>query len=189
MPDDTPLRACFRTPDGVPLTVRPLQAGDGPALQAFNEGLGQWTRDHFLPHAYDDATVAAVIHRALDGTDRTYILLNGDDVVGYLFMWNMPQPIPVLGIGLSDDYQSMGLGEALMQILIDDALASERDGIELTTVLDNERAFALFSKMGFEYIRNVENMAGDGRMVLEREMFLALRPGASVQRDGYGPPV
>jgi len=189
MSGDAPIRARIQSPGGAALTVRLLREGDGPALQAFNEALGQWTREHFLPHAYDEVTVAKVIQRALDGTDRTYVVLNGDEVVGYLFLWDMPQPVPVLGIGLSDAYQSMGLGEPLMQILIGDALEAERDGIELTTVLDNERAFALFSRMGFQYIRNVENMAGDGRIVLEREMFLALKPGAAVRREGYGPPV
>ena len=41
--------------------MRPLSEGDGPALQRFNAGLSEQTRSTFLPHGYDEITVANYI--------------------------------------------------------------------------------------------------------------------------------
>jgi ribosomal protein S18 acetylase RimI-like enzyme len=182
------IRALLTTGNGETLVARVLQDGDGPALQAFNAGLGEWTEAHFLPHAYDDATVAEYIRRSESGQDLTYVVLAGEQIVGYFFLWDVVEEIPVLGIGLADAYQGRGLGRQLMSILIEDARRSGRRGITLTTVLDNERAFALFTKMGFEYIQNVENMAGDCRIVSEREMFYPLDAQSRPHQRWHGPP-
>jgi len=130
-----------------------------------------------------------MIARAEDGTDLACVLLAGKDIVAYFFMWNMADPVPLLGIGIADHYQGRGLGAQLMKILIDDARAADRDGVELTTMLTNARAFALYKKVGFQYIEDVDNVAGDGRVVRERWMFLPLKPGVKPVRREHRPPV
>ncbi len=169
--------------------MRPLSEGDGPALQRFNAGLWEQTRSTFLPHGYDEITVANYIERSSQEIDRAYVVLGEEEVIGYFFLWNTKEPTAVLGIGITDAYQDQSLGTQMMEILIEDAKAIGLEGIELTTVLDNERAFGLYRKMGFRYLYDVDNVAGDGRVVRERAMFLPLRVGAKPQLRKFGPPV
>ena len=76
-----------------------------------------------------------------------------------------------------------------MEVLIREARATGRDGVELTTMMDNHAAFALYQKMGFAYYADVENRVGDGSIVIERAMFLALKPGAPPLSGPHAPPV
>ena len=175
--------------NGQRVAVRRLATGDGPALQQFNAALSEASRNLFLPHAYDDGTIAEIIARSEQGRDRTYIALADNTVVGYGFLWDFEEPVPVLGIGLADAWQGQGLGEPFMELLIRDAKIAGRDGIELTTVPENGRAFALYRKMGFEHTGDTDNIAGDGRVVRERVMFLALKPGAAPPMRDFKPPV
>jgi len=173
----------------VAIDVRPVGHGDGPLLQRFNAGLSPATRRLFLPHAYDSATLERAIERAAAGDDRTYLALDGGTVAGYFFLWEFRAAVPVLGIGIADAYHGQGLGEAFMKILIADARATGRDGIELTTVPGNERAFALYRKMGFEHIRDANNVAGDGRVVRVHVLFLPLASGATPPERDFMPPL
>jgi ribosomal protein S18 acetylase RimI-like enzyme len=186
---DTDLRALLVTPENESVVVRRLRAADGPSLQDFNARLSGETRALFLPHAYDDRTVGEVINRALGGTDRTYVACCRDRIVGYFFLWNFSQTVPVVGIGLTDGFQGLGIGRQLMHILIADARDAGCDGLELTSLLQNARALRLYRRLGFLDIKNVRNVAGDGRVVIEREMFLPLRPGVEPPEIEHRPPV
>ncbi|MBG85320.1 MAG: hypothetical protein CMO80_00255 [Verrucomicrobiales bacterium] len=176
------------TKHGERIGAERLKTGDGPALQAFNASLSDDVRARFLPHAYDDETVARMIARAEADDDRAYVLRVNDAIVGYFFLWNFMQPVPLLGIGLADEFQGKSLGPQMMKVLIDDAKDAGRDGIELTTVPENEAAFKLYRIMGFEHLGEVENIAGDGRKVIERLMFLPLKPGAEPSGHSPKPP-
>ncbi len=179
----------LRTRDNQEVAFRYIACSDGPALQAFNAGLSEKTRARFLPHAYDDETVRKVLGRTEEGTDYAVVLLHENTIIGYAFLWNMKEPVPVLGIGITDAWQGEGLGEPLMQHLIDTAETEGRDGLILTTVPENERAFALYQKMGFLHTGDTENVAGDGRTVREFVMFLPLTPGAKPPAHDFRPPV
>lgn len=179
----------LKTRDGREVALRYLTCGDGPALQQFNTALSHTTRDLFLPHAYDDATIKALLNRAECGKDYVVVALDGDIIIAYAFLWEMDDPVPVLGIGIADAWQGQGLGQPLMAHLIDTAKREGRDGIELTTVPENKRAFALYQKMGFQHTGDTDNIAGDGRVVREHVMFLALQPGTSPPVRAFKPPV
>ena len=133
--------------------------------------------------------MAAYIARAANGDDLIYGLWDDKRLVGYFFLWYFRQPVALLGIGLRDAFHGLGLGRQLMEILIRAARENGNEGIELTTFQDNERAFALYQKVGFQYLRDVENRTGDGRLVIERAMFLALKPGAQPIDGPHQPPV
>ncbi|MCF6283629.1 MAG: GNAT family N-acetyltransferase [Candidatus Hydrogenedentes bacterium] len=179
----------LKTRDGTNVEVRPLSTGDGPALQQFNAALTDASRGLFLPHAYDDTTIAEIIARSEAGTDHTCIALVGERIIGYGFLWDIQDPVPVLGIGLADAWQGQGLGKGFMDLLIHAAKTAGAAGIELTTTLENERAFALYKKMDFKHIGDTDNIAGDGRTVRERVLFLTLIPGAKPPTRDFAPPV
>jgi len=177
------------TRDGRDVIVRPLAEGDGNLIHQFDAHLSPETRAYYFPHAYDESTLEKIVQRAVTGKDRAYLAIDQDTVAGYFFLWEFDKPIPVLGIGIADAYQGLGLGRAFMNILIEDAQSAGRDGIELTTVPKNVRAFALYRKLGFVHTRDTDNVAGDGRIVREHVMFLPLREGATAPIRNFEPPV
>jgi ribosomal protein S18 acetylase RimI-like enzyme len=182
------VRAVLRTTRGETLVARRLADGDGPALRRFDAGLSENTRRLFMPHRYDGPTLASCIARSTCDDDRAYVLLAGTAIAGYFFLWHFRDRVPVLGIGLADAYQGQGLGEPIMRLLIEDARAARRDGVELTTMADNERAFRLYTKVGFQYLADVDNWTGDGRLVRERHLFLPLVQGAKPAPREHKPP-
>lgn len=173
---------------GVALELRRIASGDEAALARFFAGLSAATRAVFLPHATDAATLRHCVSRDAAGRDRTYVLVAGPTVAGYCFLWEFDEPVPLLGIGLADAWQGQGLGEPMLRRLIDDARAAGRMAVELTTVPGNARAFSLYRRVGFVLLGDVENVAGDGRVVREHRMFLPLRPGAQPPARHFGPP-
>lgn len=177
------------TRDGVSVVVRRLRRTDHEALQAFNAALSDESRRKFLPHMYDDATVRKVLDRAEAGDDFILGVFAGGILVGYFFLWRARERVPLLGIGLLDEWQHRGLGAPMMEILICEARATNREGIELTTMMDNHAAFALYQKVGFAYHGDVENRVGDGRIVIERAMFYTIKPGAQPMGGLHAPPV
>ena len=187
MPLELPTRIAAK--DGAEYPVRPLVAADRAALQRFNRELSDESRRLFLPHAYDDGTVDKALARGEAGEDLVLGVFSGDRLVGYFFLWYFTRPVPLLGIGLADDFQGHGLGRRMMEILLDAARRSGRDGVELTTCLDNERAFALYRKVGFEYYADVQNMQGQGKWVVERAMFYRIKPDAQPMQEPHQPPV
>jgi ribosomal protein S18 acetylase RimI-like enzyme len=82
------------------------------------------------------------------------VALDGLAVVGYCDIIAMSRPAyahaGVLGIGVIDGYRDRGLGRALILAAITKAKAIGLTRIELTVREDNDRAIALYEKMGFE---------------------------------------
>ena len=177
------------TRTGKTLSARRLTVADAKALQTFNASLLPQSERWFRAHAYDDATVQKALTRSQAGDDLTLGLFDGARQVGYFFLWYFADPVPLLGVGLLDEFQGMGLGRQLLGLLIDEARATDRTGIELTTNLDNPRAFALYTNMGFTHFRDVQNLQGDGSLVVEHAMFLAIKPGAQPPNREHRPPV
>ena len=172
------------------LQYRPLQAGDEAALQSFYERLSPRSRTLFTPHSYATETIRQLIHRQEDGHDVIFVALNAaNEIVAYFFLWHVDRPVALLGIGIADAYQGKGLGRQLMEILVGEGKQRRLDGVELTTCQDNDRAFALYQKVGFHYLRDVENLDGNGRVVIERAMFMPFREGARPMTEPHAPPV
>lgn len=164
--------------NGETVTYRRLQQGDEARLQAFHAALSEESKRLFTPHAYDDATLSRLISQAEADEHRVYLVLDADEtIVAYFFLWWYDTPFPVLGIGIADACQGQGLGKKLMQILIEDGRKKGCQAIELTTMLDNQRAFALYEKVGFKCAGQVKNKTGDGRMVTEWHLYYPFTKG------------
>lgn len=187
--DTTLTMQMLTTKNGRELLTRRLTGQDAGALQQFNAALSDASRSRFLPHGYDDLTVQKVLARAEAGEDLILGVFDGARIVGYFFLWYFKQRVPLLGIGLLDEFHGSGLGAQMMRILIEAAGDNGNEGIELTTVPDNHRAFALYEKVGFTYYGDVENLDGDGRIVTERGMFYEIVPGAHRFDGPHRPPV
>jgi ribosomal protein S18 acetylase RimI-like enzyme len=181
-------RLPLTTRDGLPLFARRLTRADAGALQVFNASLGADSRRKFLPHRYDEPTLEIILRRSEAGEDYTLGVFDKSLIVAYFFLWYFQKPVPLLGIGMRDEYQHRGLGRLLMGHLADVARETGRDGVDLTTMQDNHNAFALYQKCGFTFYKNVENVTGDGTITIERAMFLAIKPGAKPLDGPHQPP-
>ncbi len=179
----------IKSRNGQDIHIEILSDANVQALQTFNEELSEQTRSQFLPHAYDDKTILQYCERNKKNRDRIYVALLQNSIIGYFFLWDFNKPFPVLGIGIADACQGQGLGKEMMNILIEDAKTAGSKGILLTTVLSNETAFQLYLRMGFQYLGDTDNIAGDGRVVRERMMFLPLMAGAKPDIQDFKPPV
>lgn len=158
-------------------------------LRRFAEGLSDQSTRLFSPHSYDDETIRQYVERNRAGLDVSYLAVDADGLVAaYFFLWEADLDVPLLGIGVTDRWQNIGLGSRLMRVLIDLAKHLGKSGIDLTTMQDNERAFHVYERSGFIYVGDVENLTGDGRKVVERRMFLPLVEGATPPVRIFGPP-
>jgi len=181
--------AKLKSKQGENFYIKKLSESDVHALIKFNENLSEKTRSQFLPHRYDEDTILQFVERNKKGIDLIYITLSDNKVVGYFFLWKFNTTFPILGIGIDDAYQGKGLGKKMMEVLIQDAKRYKKDGILLTTVLTNEAAYQLYLKMGFRYLGDIDNIAGDGRVVRERKMFLPLHENCGQPTDDdFEPP-
>ena len=182
-------RVEFVTRDGAPLVARRLNRGDRAALQDFFCGLSAKSLRWFQAHALDDETVTKALIRSENGEDLTLGLFEGTRIKGYFFLWYFRERTPLLGIGLADGFQGRGLGRKLTTFLIEIARKNGAAGIELTTMQDNDRAFALYERVGFKFYKDVENLQGDGNIVIERAMFYPIEPDAKPMEKAHEPPV
>jgi ribosomal protein S18 acetylase RimI-like enzyme len=174
---------------GLIIDYHRLRKGDETALKDFHKALCEDSKDLFTPHAYDDDTIAKVITRSEADDDRAYVVTDGARIVAYFFLWWFQTEFPVLGIGIADDFQGQGLGRQLMAVLIADAKAKGCQGVELTTIIRNEKAFSLYEKMGFKNLGQVDNRSGNGRIVNEWHMFYPIVPNAVPPERSHEPPV
>lgn len=175
--------------DGHKLVARRLTRDDAAALVAFNDSLSPVSQRRFLPHAYDPDTLKRALQRSEALDDLILGLFDGENLVGYFFLWYFQDRVPLLGIGLRDAYQARGLGTPMMNLLLRAARETGKEGVELTTMQDNDRAYALYEKCGFKYYGDVENLTGDGTVFVERAMFYEIEPGAKPMDKPHGPPV
>ena len=101
-------------PDGQLIVIRFMETdADLQGLINFREAISEETRKNFAPHNYSEKTIQAYIERNKAGKDRIYLAWAGGKVIAYFFLWEYNEAIPVLGIGIQDDYQGLGLGKKL----------------------------------------------------------------------------
>jgi ribosomal protein S18 acetylase RimI-like enzyme len=163
--------------DGRKVFVKRATQEHGPGIKRFFETLSPESWECFQAHPFTDEVIARRMERSENFDDLVYVALAGETVAAYFFLWSINNPVPLLGIGIADAWQNCKMGQKLMTILIDDAKKLDKVGIELTTRLDNERAFHVYQKLGFQYYGDVRNEVASGEIVIERGMFLPLKEG------------
>ena len=175
---------------GETLQARRLRPEDRQALRQFGESLSPATTGVFLPHHYDDATLDPILRRSEAGDELTLGLFRGTRLMAYFFLWYLDQPFPMLGIGLHDEIQGAGLGRQMLNLLVAEAARLGRDGVDLTTLPTNERAFRLYLSVGFRHIGFVDNPRAGGGVTVERVLRYTLNPAAAAPgRLANGRPV
>jgi ribosomal-protein-alanine N-acetyltransferase len=153
--------------------IRPLAAGDGPALAAAY----QRNRDHLAPW---DPARPEVFYTAegqsMDVVDRlrvvanghgaSWVLVRGDEVVGRVNLNNVIRGVlqsASVGYWVGAEHTHRGLATAMVEVALDAACDLGLHRVEAGTLLANEPSQRVLLKAGFERIgvaRNFLYIAG-----------------------------
>ena len=134
--------------------IRPLEPGDSMSLLQLYNNRNAQSRRAFRALGTETTDLAAcerVVAEACEG--RTTIDIVAVDAngafVGWSFVWRLDQPENVFGLLVADQMQGRGLGRLLSTTVL--AAVDERGIplVNLTVVVDNERAINLYHSLGF----------------------------------------
>jgi ribosomal-protein-alanine N-acetyltransferase len=81
-----------------------------------------------------------VIHRTLD------------KVIGYIVYWKIREEVQINNIAVHPDFKRMGIGEAILRDVIEEARGEGAHYISLEVRPSNAAARRLYAKLGFEFI-------------------------------------
>jgi len=81
------------------------------------------------------------------------------DDAAFLYFWRVPDGFEVIDLGVHPDFRRHGLGEELMQQLLNKA-QNENAKVFLEVAEQNLAALALYQKMGFEFLQKRKNYYG-----------------------------
>ncbi|GBC99550.1 Mycothiol acetyltransferase [bacterium HR17] len=145
--------------NGERVLVRRFRRSDGKALlQFFTEGLSPESQRLYSLQPLDAQLVNWVVSEADAPDILRLVALQGEAIVGYAY-WRQQifkRAMPLLSIAVADAYQGLGLGTALMTLLIEGARLKGMEGLELHVFKHNHRAIALYRKLGFKVVGDTD---------------------------------
>ena len=176
--------------DGRTTRARLVRNSDADLFLTFFAGLSTKSRDFM--HGWNTATSctpehAARIAASADSPDyRGLVILDGEPpnerVIGHSGIQGIGATgtIPMLGIGVIDEYHGAGLGTALMQLMTDQARSLGVDQVQLGVFTENERAIHVYESVGYRIDPALRPKDVDGRT--EVYMVVATARGESIQQ-------
>ena len=81
------------------------------------------------------------------------VLESEEEIIGYYVVYYMFENADIGNICIDKEYQGNGLGEYLFKDLLISCIKNEIEFVHLEVRVDNEKAYNLYSKMGFEKTR------------------------------------
>jgi len=151
--------------DGRRVVVRPLELGDGEALAAFYESVPREDYRFYRPHRLDRQRAMENAANAGSLLEVVLVAQAAADgrIAGYAwYRWKEADARSGFGICIRREFQSCGLGGTLMERLMEIARHVGPPVMCLTVQVANERAVALYRKMGFEVVAQQMLAAKDG---------------------------
>jgi len=141
--------------DGNPALIRPLSTTDAEAMVTFYAGIPRGDQRHYYPHPLDREHALQNAARA-ESPHEVVLVLDVDGVIsGYAwYRWdNDDAEKSDFGICIARPYQELGVGKLLMTRLLEIAKVIGPSIMCLTVQHANVRAVKLYTKMGFQPIR------------------------------------
>jgi ribosomal protein S18 acetylase RimI-like enzyme len=139
------------------ISIRLMTGADDDLFVAFYAALSQETLFFFSAHDPNPVKLHELVAGIpAETTIRRFAAVypgeHGEEMAGYLFLWDLDRMVPWLGICVRDDFKGQGLGTRLMRHAQEYCRARGKGGILLTTHKENMRGQALYRKMGFEIL-------------------------------------
>ena len=132
--------------------------------EIFNAGY----EGYFTPFTLDEAAFRFMVTTWDDDLDASRVVLVDGEPAGICKLAIRGDRGWIAGIGIAAPHRGKGLGEALMREVIDVARARRLRELWLEVLTPNEPALALYEKLGFETVRDVEVWTLEGIAVRER---------------------
>ena len=133
------------------ITIRLLEDADLPKIPTFFSGLSEISRNFYHPYAFDESAVQLTAEEIKNENCVHIGAFNDQKMVGHVW-YRGKDDYPVLGIGIIDVFQNMGIGQRLMQQIEIIAQQRGKSGIALTCYLENYRAIRVYTKQGYRLV-------------------------------------
>lgn len=115
------------------------------------QSLSYETLVFFTPNELDmGAAKRLTSNKAVNDTAMiNYGAFDGEIMAGYCFYKFFDKEVPILAIGITDQYQNKGIGREFITYALNEAKNSGKKGVRLTTFKENFRAQHLYRSIGF----------------------------------------
>jgi ribosomal protein S18 acetylase RimI-like enzyme len=140
--------------DGV--VIRPIVPGDEALIEDFFGAMGGESRAFF--NRGDGNKLKTIEFCQQQNVGKQYwMAIEGDKMVGLVFLWDLCTTLPWLGIAVREDYKGKHIGTRLIAYAQEYAKEQGKGGIQLTTHVANLRAQTLYETMGFTLVGPTKN--------------------------------
>jgi ribosomal protein S18 acetylase RimI-like enzyme len=165
----------LRLADGRFVWIRRVRPSDAPLFETYFPGLLEQSRDYMHgwsgPQACTPEHAQALAARAASGDHVAVAVLapglGGERMVGYCWIDGLAgDDVPMLGIGITDDYHEVGLGKRLLRLMLAEAGRLGFERVQLGVWQDNARALHVYEAVGFRPIPDRPAKVYDGRVEL-----------------------
>jgi ribosomal-protein-alanine N-acetyltransferase len=140
------------------LRIATIGPGDDDALVAFFGVIASdRTSEHFHPHPFTASEAHARANYA--GQDLYALMTYSGEVVGYGMLrgWDEGYSMPSLGIYIARPHRGTGASRVLMNYLQFAARLKGAKAVRLKVHEDNERAYRLYTSLGYRFYDKPEN--------------------------------
>ncbi len=97
-----------------------------------------WTRGNFLD--------------SLHAGHHAWVMIQGDEVIGYAVLMIVLDEAQLLNLSIAASFQKQGLGRALLNHVMTQAVSLEADYMFLEVRASNVAAIALYQRVGFKQV-------------------------------------
>jgi RimJ/RimL family protein N-acetyltransferase len=172
------------------MKIREIQLKDARALLKLNKRLDEETKFMMLEPGERDPSIEGQVSRIQGFIERRnhqlFVAQAEDELVGYIAIMGGPYQRNShkadIVIGILQDYTGMGLGSELFRHAEVWARQVGLHRLQLTVMTHNERAIALYKKMGFSVEGEIKHsLFVDGEYVDEISMFKIVTQEAAEQ--------
>ena len=125
------------------------------SLQALTDAYNQGRVDYLIPMSMNAARLAAYIRMYDVDLERSWVAVDGGEVLGLAMLGLRPGRTWVTRLGVSPAHRKHGVGELLVRALLKSTQEAGRPLSILEVIRENQKAHALFRKLGFVETREL----------------------------------
>ena len=111
--------------------------------------------DYIVPMPMNETRLREYVRDYDVDLDKSVVAIDGDQVLGLAMLGIRPGQVWVTRLGVLPVRRRGGVGQALMEHLIDEARRLEASYVTLDVIKDNDPAYYLFLKLGFYDVREL----------------------------------
>lgn len=137
--------------DSYELVIRQAVPEDARAMQDFYQRLNETVPYLTIEYLADEGQQADLIRQYLQADHHLMLVVEAaDEIVGMANLASLTTNYGEIGLALLPEFQHLGLGQNLIEALIDFAVGIDLKGLELTVDMNNSGAIRFYRRNGFE---------------------------------------